>query len=38
LNIKISYKIKSLIYESVVIALVGENGGVIGVRVGINKV
>jgi len=38
LNIRISYKFKGLIYESVVIALVRENGGVIGVRTGINKV
>src|SRR5882724_11099710 len=29
---KISYKTKSLIYESMGIALVGENGGVMGVR------
>jgi len=35
---KISYKIKSLIYKSVVIALVGENGGAIGAWLGINKV
>jgi len=34
---KIAYKNKSLIYESTGIALVGENGGVIGVRLGINK-
>ena len=38
MNIKISYKIESLIYESAVIALVGENGGAICVRTGINKV
>ena len=35
---KISYKEESLIYESTGIALVGENGGVIDVRLGINKV
>ena len=38
MNIRISYKNKSLIYKSAVIALVGENRGVIGVRMGINKV
>ena len=38
MNIKISYKIESLIYESAVIALVREIGGAIGVRMGINKV
>jgi len=37
-NIKISYKTKSLIYKSTGIALIGENGGAIGVRLGINKV
>ena len=37
MNIKISYKIKSLIYESAVIALVRENGGAIGARLGINQ-
>ena len=35
---RISYKNKSLIYEPVVIALVGENRGVIDARSGINKV
>ena len=35
---KISYKTRSLIYKSMGIALVGENGGVIDVRVGINRV
>jgi len=34
---KILYKNKSLIYESTGIALVGENGGVMGARSGINK-
>ena len=35
---KISYKKKvCLIYESMGIALVGENGGAMGVRSGINK-
>ena len=38
MNMRISYKIKSLIYESAVIALVGENRGAIGARLGINKV
>jgi len=33
-----SYKVKSLIYGSAVIELVGENGSSIGVRIGINKV
>ena len=33
----ISYKGESLIYKSTGIALVGENGGAIGVRLGINK-
>ena len=37
LNMKISYKTRSLIYESTGIALVGENGGAMGVRSGINK-
>jgi len=36
-NIKISYKTKSLIYKSTGIALIGENGGAIGVRSGMNK-
>ena len=36
-NMKISYKTRSLIYESMGIALVGENGGAMGVRSGINK-
>ena len=35
---RISYKNKSLIYESVGIALVRENEGAIDVRLGINKV
>ena len=35
---RILYKNKSLIYESTGIALVRENGGAIGVRLGINKV
>ena len=34
---KISYKNLSLIYGSMGIALVGENGGVMCVRSGINK-
>ena len=34
---KISYKTKSLIYKSMCIALVRENGGAMGVRLGINK-
>ena len=34
---RILYKNKSLIYKSTGIALVGENGGEIGVRSGINK-
>jgi len=34
---KISYKKESHIYESTGIALVGENGGAIDVRLGINK-
>ena len=34
---KIAYKNKSLIYESTGIALVGENGDAMGVRLGINK-
>ena len=38
MNIRISYKNKILIYESTGIALVRENGGVIGARSGINKV
>ena len=37
MNMKISYKTRSLIYESMGIALVGENGGVMGSRSGINK-
>jgi len=37
LNIRMLYKNKSLIYKSMGIALVRENGGVIGVRLGINK-
>jgi len=38
LNIRVSYKNKSLIYKSTGIALVGENRGAIGARLGINKV
>ena len=38
MNIRISYKSKSLIYGVMVIALVREIGNVIGVRLGINKV
>ena len=34
---KISYKKEGLIFESMGIALFGENGGVVGVRSGINK-
>ena len=34
---KISYKKECLIYESMSIALVGENGGAMGVGLGINK-
>ena len=37
LNIKISYRTKSLIYKSMGIALVRENGGAMGARSGINK-
>ena len=37
-NIRISYRNKSVVYESTGIALVRENGGAIGVRLGINKV
>ena len=36
-NINISYKTKSLIYKSMGIALVGENGGAMGATSGINK-
>jgi len=38
LNIRILYKVKSLIYRLVVIALVGEIRCAIGARMGINKV
>jgi len=34
---KISYKEECLIYKSMSIALVGENGGAMGARSGINK-
>jgi len=34
---KILYKIRSLEYESTGIVLVRENGGAMGVRLGINK-
>jgi len=34
---KISYKKESLIYESPGLALVRENGGAMGARLGINK-
>ena len=38
MNIRISYKVKGLIYESAVIALIREIGSPIGARMGINKV
>ena len=38
MNLRISYKVKSLIYRSAVIALVREIGSAIDVRTGINKV
>ena len=36
-NIRILYKLRVFIYGVMVIALVGENGSVIGARMGINK-
>jgi len=38
LNMKVSYKNKCLIYKSMGIALVRENGGAIDARSGINRV
>ena len=38
MNIRISYKVRSLIYRVAVIALIGDIGSAIGVRAGVNKV